>query len=201
MEEFLRAIDVDKPNNQYARYRVLPADQDLSLAKLCLTYLEFDDFGGEVWSGKEDFDACIDEYPLFDYACTIWFYHARNFHDGETLLELIQILFDPSKTSNFLHWSHYWTWILSSDDTITLTSGTATLHFAAKLALYNTCKWIVVEKGRIGDIDKITNIGSPLYCAIAGQNLFQNVRSLRNRSPIIPGLGNRTSGINNRKRT
>lgn len=174
VEEFLLAIDATEPNSRYARYRVSSNDQDLPLAKLCLTYLEFDDFSGEVWTGKGDFNECLEKYPLFDYASIFWSQHAANFHHDENLLDLVQILLDPAKTSNFLHLSHYWTWSGTSDDSITRTSNTETLHFAANLSFHGICKWLIDEKNRIGDLDKLTNFGTPLYCAIAGLQVFRN---------------------------
>ena len=51
-------------------------------------------------------------------------------------------------------------------------SNTETLHFAAALSFYHICKWLVEEKGRISDLDKLSGIGTPLFCAITGEDLF-----------------------------
>lgn len=186
VEEFLIAVNEEEPNSRYAKYRVSRKDQDLSLAKLCLTYLEFDDFGGEVWSGKADFDTCVETYPFFDYASIFWPDHAEDFHEDETLLELVRILFDPSKTSNFLHWSHFYSFSELADDSITLTSNAETLHFAATLSFYHVCEWLINDKHRKCDIDKLSNIGTPLCCAIS-RRLFK--KGCNATTPVGHGSG------------
>jgi hypothetical protein len=44
VEEFLLAIDRSEPRSPYARYKIFPGKENLPLAKLCLTYLLFEDF-------------------------------------------------------------------------------------------------------------------------------------------------------------
>jgi hypothetical protein len=71
VEEFLLAIDGNEPNNPYGRYRISPTEQDLSLAKLRLTYLEFEDFDDKEWSGKDELNEFIEEYSFYQYCYTI----------------------------------------------------------------------------------------------------------------------------------
>lgn len=47
-----------------------------------------------------------------------------------------------------------------------------TLHFAAFLLLDDICEWLVNEKARISDLDKISSIGTPLYCALSARASF-----------------------------
>lgn len=65
VEEFLLAIDTSKPNNPYASYKISPNDQNLPLAKLCLTYLLFENFQDIEWAGKEDIIAFSEEYSFY----------------------------------------------------------------------------------------------------------------------------------------
>lgn len=172
--EFLLAIDPEDSNTQkssYAKYHVSPADQDLSLAKLSLTYLLFDDFRDKDWPGKEEFDKFIEGYDFFHYASNYWYQHAENHRDDDGLLDLAQILFDPSKTNNFIHWSHYWARTITGNKGIRL-SNAETLHFAACLSLYAICEWLIQEEGCKSDLDKLSSIGTPLFCALAGEDLF-----------------------------
>jgi hypothetical protein len=172
VEEFLRAIDASLPNSPYARYKVSPEDENLLLAKLCLTYLLFDDFRDVEWTGKEELNKFIDEYSFYRYSSAYWSEHALAHREDEELLDLVKILFDPSKTGNFLCWSRFWTWSITSNANAELISNAETLHFAAVLSFSHICEWLVEEKGRISDLDKLSSIGTPVFCGLAGEDLF-----------------------------
>jgi hypothetical protein len=172
VEEFLRAIDASLPNSPYARYKVSPEDENLLLAKLCLTYLLFEDFRDVEWTGKEELDKFIDEYSFYGYSSVYWSEHALAHREDEELLDLVKILFDPSKTGNFLCWSRFWTWSITSNANAELISNAETLHFAAALSFSHVCEWLVEEKGRISDLDKLSSIGTPVFCGLAGEGLF-----------------------------
>ena len=45
-------------------------------------------------------------------------------------------------------------------------SNTETLHFAAYLILNDVCRWLIEDKGRISDLDKVSCIGNPLYLSL-----------------------------------
>jgi hypothetical protein len=201
VEEFLLAIDSNAQKSSYAKYRISLVDQDLSLAKLCLTYVLFDDFRDKDWTGKDEFNEFIEGYEFFHYASKYWYQHAENHRDNEGLLDLAQILFDPSKTNNFLHWSHYWTW--STTETLKNKgieiSNTETLHFAACLSLYAICEWLIEEKGREGDLDKLSSIGTPLFCALAGDHLYLFLGATSDRAILLGP--ERESDKDGRKRT
>lgn len=172
--EFLFAIGSKDSNTQkssYTKYHVSPADQDLSLAKLSLTYLLFDNFRDKDWTGEDEFDEFIEGYDFYHYASNYWYQHAENHRDDDVLLDLAQVLFDPSKTNNFLHWSHYWTWTITGEERIEL-SNASTLHFAASLSLYAICEWLIQEKGCESDLDKLSSIGTPLFCAFTGDDII-----------------------------
>jgi len=51
-------------------------------------------------------------------------------------------------------------------------SNAETLHFAACLSLSAICEWLIQEEGCKGDLDKLSSIGTPLLCALAGDELF-----------------------------
>ncbi len=72
---------------------------------------------------------------------------------------------------NFLCWSRCWVQTLSPSTRAEL-NNTETLHFAAALSLHNICEWLIDEKGRTCDLDKLSSIGTPLYCVITANNLF-----------------------------
>jgi hypothetical protein len=201
IEEFLLAIDGNGPNNPYRRYRISPTKQDLSLAKLCLTYLEFEDFDNNEWSGKDELNEFIKEYSFYQYATQYWYEHALAHHEDEGLLELAKILFDPSKTGNFICWSRFWIWNgATSLAVVEPISNTETLHFAAALLFYNICEWLVKEKGCMNDIDKLSDIGSPLFCALAGEEII-DFSSLTFLGFMLPAVTENELHERNKQRT
>jgi len=172
VEEFLLAIDASEPNSRYARYKISPEDENLPLAKLCLTYLLFEDFRSIEWNGKNELDEFVDEYSFYRYSSTYWAQHALLHRENEEILDLVQTLFDPSKTGNFLCWSRFWVWSNTNNANFELISNAETLHFAAALSFQHICEWLVEEKGRVSDLDKLSSIGTPLFCALSGEDLF-----------------------------
>lgn len=175
VEEFLRAIDGSEPRSPYARYKISPEEENLPLAKLCLTYLLFKDFRDIEWTGMEELKEFFDKYSFYGYCSAYWSEHSLAHRADGGLLDLVKILFDPSKTGNFIcwsrYWSQYWTQNITSNDKFDLFN-TETLHFAAALSFHHICKWLVEEKDRISDLDKLSTIGTPLFCAITGGDLF-----------------------------
>jgi len=98
VEEFLLAIDSKKPNNPYSRYKINFGDQNLQLAKLCLTYLLLDDFRIKESAVEEDPDAFLEEYCFYRYATDNWVKHTFSCREDADLVDLMETLFDPSKS-------------------------------------------------------------------------------------------------------
>ncbi len=171
VEEFLLAIDGSEPRSSYARYKISPEEENLPLAKLCLSYLLLEDFEDIEWTEMEELNSFFYEYSFYGYCSRYWIDHSLANRADEGLLDLVEILFDPSKTGNFICWSRYWTQSITVYYKVDL-SNTETLHFAAALSFYHICKWLVEEKGRSSDLDKLSGIGTPLFCAITGEDLF-----------------------------
>jgi hypothetical protein len=175
VEEFLLEIDANELNSPYARYKISPEDQDLALAKLCMTYLLFNDFQDLECTGTEEALEVIwngVNYKFYRYCAKYWAEHALAYRHDEGLLDLVKVLFDPSKTGNFLSWSNVWSWNKAHDVDLELISNTETLHFAAALSFYDICEWLIKENCRIADLDKLSSIGTPLYCALTAEDLF-----------------------------
>lgn len=249
VEEFLAAIDCGQTRNLYGRYKITSASQDLTLANLCLTYLEFENFQGDNWKEKKELLEFFKDYPFFEYAAKYWNVHAENHQDDKNFLQLAKILFDPSKSHNFLYWVQHSRWNLigpwanpsyspgppppppppsmhsgpppppppgqpfrngppppqlsrrspltgvddPSHDSIELISNAETLHFACSLSLWPICDWLLKEKHRIVDLNKMSNFGTPIYCVLSGPefNPFRSApeagwRFTRARTETIP---------------
>jgi hypothetical protein len=200
VEEFLRAIDGSEPRSPYARYKISPEEENLPLAKLCLTYLLFGDFGHIEWTGMEELKEFFDEYSFYGYCSIYWSKHSLAHREDEGLVDLVKILFDPSKTGNFICWSRHWTRKITRDDKFDL-SNTETLHFAAALSFHHICKWLVDEKGRISDLDKLSTIGTPLFCAITGENLFVISKVVYSRHDVSYSDDEKKTNDRNRQAT
>jgi len=171
VEEFLLAIDCSQPNSAYRRYSVNAEKKNLSLAKFCLKYLEFEDFQGMHWTRRAELDDFLKQYPFYQYAAYWWDIHAIGHFEDEEFIELAKILFDPCKTTNFLYFIQWWR--LNNrelpetlEDDIDEISNIETLHIAACFSLYPICEWLIKEKIGRGDINKLSKVGTPLYCAL-----------------------------------
>ena len=73
---------------------------DLIIARHCLTYLSFKEFENGPCSGpreREDFEARLKQYPLLDYSCTYWGFHASR-SEVPSLLTAQALDFLQSKT-------------------------------------------------------------------------------------------------------
>jgi hypothetical protein len=170
VEEFLR--NIDESNKRYAKYRIMPEYENFSIAKLCLTYLGFKNFAQVDWTVEDNFRKAMTEYPFFNYASHNWFRHAEPYRQDESLLDMVKILLDPLKSNNFMCWSTCWMWKETGMYNLNLISDMETLHFAASLSYTGICQWLIQEKDRLGDIDKLSRVGTPLFCALVGNGIF-----------------------------
>ncbi|KAL9598673.1 MAG: hypothetical protein Q9219_004342 [cf. Caloplaca sp. 3 TL-2023] len=67
-------------------------DGHATLARKCLTYLSYTEFDAGVCSGlseKEDFGKKVEQYPLIDYCCSCWGFHARKTQQSDELSDQI----------------------------------------------------------------------------------------------------------------
>jgi hypothetical protein len=103
VEEFLLEIDANDLNSPYARYKITPEDQDLALAKLCMTYLLFNDFQDLDCTGTEALEGIWNgvEHSFYRYCAKYWAEHAFAYRHDEGLLDLVKVLFDPLRPATF----------------------------------------------------------------------------------------------------
>ena len=175
VKEFLQQID-PKQDLSIGAYRHNPGIDELILAKVCLTYLMFDNFDQGGPFSPEVVKRRHLENPFRQYAILWWRSVAESNPDDTELFTLVQKLLDPSKPNTFLSWAQD---LISSfdysgrgrnpNDTEALSiidSGLAEatpLHFATILDLPKVCDWLI----RSGcDVNRNTKFGTPLHCAI-----------------------------------
>jgi ankyrin repeat protein len=106
-----------------------------------------------------------DKYPLLMYAAPNWDSHLRSYHQDPLVVHLSHKLFDPRKSYQFLWWSYACLSDALCDGWDSNLSDTATLHWAALLSRHEVCSWLLQEGS---DVNRISELGSPLDCAILG---------------------------------
>ena len=168
VQEFLQQID-PRRNPSIGAYQIDCGADDLIRAKVCLTYLNFEDFDQGASFGQHVVERRFLEYPFRESAITTWMSQARSdLHDNE-LFSLVQKLFSPSKPNTFISWMHDWGYdqfgLKKQDKDMikTFITEATTLHLAAMLDLTKVCDWLI----RSGcDVNRKTKFGTPLHCAL-----------------------------------
>lgn len=106
VEEFLE--DDQLLETAELRYFHMKSDpSEPILAKVCLTYLNFEQFSSLTSEEKK-----LEELLFFEYTSIYWLAHAEreNTDEDEVLFDLICRLFNPVKSPNFIIWlQKYWT--------------------------------------------------------------------------------------------
>lgn len=192
VKEFLTHIGSSQ-NTSIRAYRTDPSRDRLILAKVFLTYLNFEDFdqGGPL--SQDEVLRRFHEYPFRYYAinCRGWAWLARENLDDPELFSLMQKLFSPSKPNTFISFMHDESplGVLGKEEALRiLNSGVAeatALHYAAMYDLGRLCSWLI----RSGcDVNRKTIFGTPLHFALFGtENLaykFGDPLEYSSRRPV-----------------
>ena len=171
VKEFLQQIGSEQ-GLPISAYRIDRARDELILAKVCLTYLNLQDFdqGGPI--NRDAVERRLDVYPFRRLAVEHWVDLARDHLRDSHLLSLVQKLLNPSKPNTLISWVHdYFDYTLKEDDYRTVNSGVAeatALHYAAMLGLTEVCSWLI-KSGC--DVNRnSTTFGTPLQCALFNHN-------------------------------
>ena len=173
--EFLRGID-DSSNGEFTAYKINSDNVLTGLAKVCLTYLNLQDFEQSGFASNEVIEDRLERYPFRRYVTSFWLDHAdfANWHDKQ-FFELATQLYHPSKRGTFITWMQDRVWHWSFQDYPIIKQFVAeatTLHIAAMDGLSEVCQWLVENDC---DVNRKTIIGTPLHCALP----FQYVTGIR----------------------
>ena len=179
VEEYLQKLD-QVADNEFSAYHIQPEPCQIELAETCLTYLNLDDFGRVEVTDEEARDRRMKDYALRSYAVMRWRHHAEAIMSNERISPLIQQLFCPSKSSNFITWAQDYNVSLHEDgylgassdefsfDTVNLRlATTGPLHYAAILAIPGLCTWLLHEGC---EVNQRSPCGTPLQCTIFGND-------------------------------
>ena len=179
VKEFL-TTGVD-PEKEYGLYHFCSETDEVEAAQVCLTYLNFEEFGS---GNRDSMDFSYKRFELFafrEYAVYYWAEHAREYLDDQEVLSLTQQLLHPSKPLSFVSWTQDLLWThnkhkdtasnrrheCSMTDVMTMSP----LHFAALLALPESCAWLL-QNGC--NVDQTSACGTPLECALVGYDAFED---------------------------
>ena len=196
VQEFLQQID-PRRDISFGAYRIDPESDELTLAKVCLTYLNFEDFDQGGPFSRHVVDRRFHEYPFRYYAIDGWDHAARKNLDDPELFRLVQKLFSPSKPNTLVSWMHDMTakhpaWGSQYKETQIIISSmfaeATALHYAAMYNLTKVCSWLI-KSGC--DVNRNTSFGTPLHFAILRFDIwhrrFMDPRIQLGRGPrVIP---------------
>ena len=176
VKEYLQKLD-EVADNEFSAYHIQHLPCNIELAEVCLTYLNLDDFTRVDITDKEARTRRMNDYALRRYAVEFWHRHAKEKMADERIFHLIQQLFLPSKSSNFMTWAQDYNLLLldrvyvrpedkdvSIFDAVNLRlATTGPLHYAAILKLPELCTWLLHEGC---EVNQRSPYGTPLQWTI-----------------------------------
>lgn len=173
VKEFLEKIDPTS-DRAFAAYSIESRHANSECAKICLTYLTFQDSDQVGITSKDKQCRRLQEYALRSCAVNslIYYTHDCDWSDTE-LLALAKTLFKPSKPGTLVSWVENIVYEFQDEDDIPmLRSGLAeatALHVAAMCGLSEVSKWLVENKC---DVNRRTAFGTTLHCALLSIHAF-----------------------------
>ncbi|KAL8766046.1 MAG: hypothetical protein Q9209_007075 [Squamulea sp. 1 TL-2023] len=177
VEEFL--LQIAENDGEFAAYRISPGHDDVELAKVCLTYLNLQDFNDQTQLSEKVTQQRFKDFPLREYAVHYWDRHARRHYGDAELYALVQRLLSPSKPNTLISWVHDWLPLvcgfLHYEDPAVMSimnaaiAKASSLHHAAMLPLPEVSKWLI-EAGC--DVNRSGTFGTPLHCVLLGNIVY-----------------------------
>ena len=174
VQEYLQQIDPNR-DTLIGAYRVDWEADEIFCFKVCLTYLNYEDFNYSSPFSKQVIERRLQEYPFREHAIDIFWLISPGIQDDDEIFSLLQKLLSPTKPNTFILWMH--DRMLDHYDELPekfLNSGfaeTSALHWAAMLSFDRVCSWRI-ESGC--DVNRDSAFGTPLHCALMGSAAFDN---------------------------
>lgn len=176
VQEYL-CSDILRENEELAFFSTETTKDINRLARVCLTYLVCEDFSHVLMCDYKTWQTFNSAHPFHLHASQYWNRYASVNEDGQSIRELVRVLFCPRKSPHFTNWSQCFTVgtgiahgilpekIFFDATAIVRTGGASKLHFAAILQLEWLMKWLLDEGY---DVNQMSQIGTPLHCALLG---------------------------------
>lgn len=196
VEEYLKQIDPGR-DTSISAYRIDPRADRIILAKVCLTYLNFEHFNQGGPFDQHVVEHRFWEFPLRRYTVRKWPELAREDLDDGELISLVQKLLSPSKPNTFVSWMHDYAYSSgfgpkSLSHMGSLFAEMTALHWAAMLDLAEVCSWLI----RSGcDVNRNTKFGTPLHFAQFGCITFGLLENRNLMKNLLLDEENRTSDL------
>ena len=179
VKEFL-TTGID-PEKEYGLYHFCSEIDEVEAAQVCLTYLNFEEFGS---GNRDSMDFSYERFELYEfreYAVRYWAEHARRHLASPVVMSLTKQLLHPSKPPHFVSWTQDFLWAHDGYEQVALDrsrrvsmtdlSTMSPLHFAALLALPESCEWLLQNGCHI---DQTSACGRPLECALLSGCVFED---------------------------
>lgn len=156
-----------RDNPELCFFAVTAQDAYLDMAQTCLRYLTLDNFRMQMPRSVEECYAAIAGYPFYEYAAENYQTYLGKLIDNSVaeISSLLERLFNPQKTSNFVLWIHRYCTSEDRDYVVKnlLPHNLSPLHVAALLGPAYLVDWIIAEGG---DVNVSNQFGIPLQWAI-----------------------------------
>ena len=177
VKEFLQQIDPLQYDSNGA-YRLDPPTDEVILAKVCLTYLNFEDFDKSGLYSHTFILERSNEYHFRHDAVEGWTDAAQHCSADDDLFPLVQRLFSPSKPNRFITWVYDkldWEFKFLEDSDrdniiISICAESTPLHWAAVFGLTAVARWLITSGC---DVNRNSPIGTALHCALCGLQILE----------------------------
>ncbi|KAF7888033.1 uncharacterized protein EAF02_002574 [Botrytis sinoallii] len=159
VKEFLL---LEVQDDRYSMYRMSQDFRNAYMAKVCLTYLLFEDFQDVTpHTTPTEKSATDKKYAFYHYASLHFVSHACSDADDHNILELLKLLFNPIKTNSFVFWVqelliHYYGW----NSRQKIICNTSTLHFAILLSIPRVVEWLISDTDTYSYLTKNGDVGT-----------------------------------------
>ena len=174
-------------------YRANAVQDNLKLAKTCLTYLLFDDFDTDDFEDLQDMRCHMKEHRLLRYCVQRWQNHVRFKEEDESLLEYLHRFLSPRRSNQYLSWIS-WVALIKAEISAGVGDGgynaltidfeqaailftkladSSPLHYAVAMGLPSLCRWLI-SKGC--DVNQSSAyFGVPLLAALRDEDPLPDV--------------------------
>ncbi|KAI5841639.1 hypothetical protein BZA05DRAFT_380351 [Tricharina praecox] len=211
VKEYLTSLGLR--NGKYSEYFVDVRLTNFCLAKLCVTYLCFEDFASGPCEKTAQYEERCQSHSLYQYAAHYWPEHAKEHGDidDEPFLSIMEHFFlGPGMDGNFEAWmqAHHTSY---REHTQYLTSDRGPgnrLVYAARFGLYSTVLMMLSKghdpnticeyKGRKERVTRVRegHCGTPLIAAVESGNIKVVELLLSRGADVNTVAGNPGSAIN-----
>jgi len=130
-------------NGNHSVYFVDVIRTNFRLARLCVTYLCFEDFGSGPCATNEEFESRMAKYRLYRYAAKFWPQHSQehiDINDQKFLSTIERFFLKPTMSGNFIFWTQAYDWrkTMPQNYIAADAEGNNRLIYACRLGLYST---------------------------------------------------------------